>query len=230
MDLSALNTNSEAIALDGRKTGTTWNFRRGGWPPAQGSGAGFAGASLPGTAPPGTRSRHQNDFFRSADAFTLSAIMRAGKTRRIVEVGSGFSSAAIADLIVQANLPTQIVCIEPFPGGSVPPAPGRGAVVSVRARPVQEVRSPVFDELEARDILFIDSSMCENWQRRGVPVLRVLPRLKPGVLIRFHDIFYLASYPMVSVRAGRASNTLFLRRCSRTAARSAPLPSTLMLP
>jgi hypothetical protein len=43
-------------------------------------------------------------------------------------------------------------------------------------------------------------------------LLRVLPRLKPGVLIHFHDIFYPYTYPMTWLRDGRAWNeSIFIR-------------------
>jgi hypothetical protein len=42
--------------------------------------------------------------------------------------------------------------------------------------------------------------------------LRVLPRLKPGVLVHFHDIFYPGVYPEGWLRQGCAWNEgLFLR-------------------
>ena len=40
----------------------------------------------------------------------------------------------------------------------------------------------------------------------------MLPRLRPGVLVQFHDIFYPCSYPVDWIREGRAWNeSLFLR-------------------
>jgi hypothetical protein len=55
---------------------------------------------------------------------------------------------------------------------------------------VQQVTLAVFQELEANDVLFIDSS---HVVRVGGDVdflfLEVLPRLKPGVIIHVHDIY-----------------------------------------
>ena len=78
---------------------------------------------------------------------------------------------------------------------------------------VQEVPLSVFDQLEAQDILFIDSS---HVSKIGSDVtfimLRILPRLKRGVLVHFHDVFYPFSYPVRWIREGRAWNeSLFLR-------------------
>ena len=54
------------------------------------------------------------------------------------------------------------------------------------------------------------------WRRIGSDVtfllLRVIPGLRPGVLVHFHDIFYPMSYPAEWIRAGWAWNeSLFLR-------------------
>ena len=84
---------------------------------------------------------------------------------------------------------------------------------TVLVQPVQSVPLAVFDRLEERDILFIDSShVAKIGSDVAFLLLRVLPRLKRGVLIHFHDIFYPYSYPAGWVREGRAWNeSLFLR-------------------
>ena len=121
----------------------------------------------------------------------------------------------MVDTIIAAGLDTEIVCIEPFPARlytALPP--GEVSCVFVRAQQVQEVPLTVFEELGPRDILFIDSS---HVARVGSDLvfllLRVLPRLRPGVLIHFHDIFYPASYPVSWIRAGRAWNESLFFTC-----------------
>jgi len=42
--------------------------------------------------------------------------------------------------------------------------------------------------------------------------INVLPRLKPGVLIHFHDILYPFVYPEAWFREGRAWNEVYLIR------------------
>ena len=65
----------------------------------------------------------------------------------------------------------------------------------------------VFDRLEANDVLFIDSShVAKVGSDVTFILLRVLPRLKPGVIIHFHDIFYPYSYPVNWIREGFAWN------------------------
>jgi hypothetical protein len=61
---------------------------------------------------------------------------------------------------------------------------------------VERVPLDTFDALEANDILFIDSSHAVKF---GGDVCRefleILPRLKPGVWVHVHDIFFPQDYP-----------------------------------
>jgi hypothetical protein len=61
---------------------------------------------------------------------------------------------------------------------------------------VQDVPFEVFTGLERGDILFIDSSHVVAMDSDVVhEYLRILPKLKPGVVIHVHDIFLPADYP-----------------------------------
>jgi hypothetical protein len=56
-----------------------------------------------------------NGWFVLSDAFTLSGVIRKEKPRRIVEVGSGFSSAVILDTLSHTHESATLTFIEPFP-------------------------------------------------------------------------------------------------------------------
>ncbi len=70
-----------------------------------------------------------------------------------------------------------------------------------------------FSTLSSGDVLFIDSS---HTVKTGGDVTflveEVLPRLSPGVLVHFHDIFLPFEYPTDWVFAGRAWNEQYLVR------------------
>jgi hypothetical protein len=85
--------------------------------------------------------------------------------------------------------------------------------VNVITEPIQTVSFETFDQLEAQDILFIDSShVAKVGSDVTFLLLRLLPRLKPGVIIHFHDIVYPLTYPEVWIREGRAwHESLMLR-------------------
>ena len=61
---------------------------------------------------------------------------------------------------------------------------------------VQDVDTRIFAELDAGDVLFLDSS---HVAKTGSDVnhlcFEVLPRLRQGVRVHFHDIFLPADYP-----------------------------------
>ena len=121
-------------------------------------------------------------------------MMRALAPKRVIEVGSGYSSLLMADINRRfLNGSASIQCVEPYPreflkGG----VPGLSEVVVER---VQSVPLATFEALEADDILFIDSS---HVGKTGSDVnylfFEVLPRLQPGVVIHVHDIFLPADY------------------------------------
>jgi predicted O-methyltransferase YrrM len=155
-----------------------------------------------------------NTSFVLSDAFTLSAIIRKEKPRRIIEIGAGFSSAVMLDTLDKTQASAVLTFIEPDP-------PRLHSILSnnekfpstILVQLVQEVPLSVFDKLKAQDVLFIDSShVAKVGSDVTFLLLRILPRLKPGVLVHFHDIFYPFSYPTSWIREGRAWNeSLFLR-------------------
>ncbi len=156
----------------------------------------------------------EQTWFVPSDAFTLSAIIRREKPRRIVEIGSGFSSAVMLDTFAAMSATAELTFIEPFPDRlDALLTPADRAAAQILHQPVQEVPLEVFARLEAQDILFIDSShVAKVGSDLTHLLLRILPRLKPGVLVHFHDIFYPMSYPAGWLREGRAWNeSLFLR-------------------
>jgi predicted O-methyltransferase YrrM len=155
-----------------------------------------------------------NNWFPLSDAYTLSAIIRSERPRRIVEVGSGFSSAVMLDTLEHSGAAAELTFIEPYPDRLDLLLRDTDRTKSrIIVKPVQEVPLSVFDELESQDVLFIDSSHVAKVGSDVVfLLLRVLPRLQPGVLIHFHDLFYPYSYPAEWIREGRFWNeSLFLR-------------------
>lgn len=162
----------------------------------------------------GWRYFRDNTWFTLSDAFTLSGIIRKERPRRIVEVGSGFSSAVILDTLEQSQASAAVTLIEPFPDRlDLLLSPDDRAALRILDQRVQEVSLSVFDQLEANDLLFIDSShVAKVGSDVTFLLLRVLPRLKRGVLVHFHDVFYPFSYPARWIRNGWAWNeSIFLR-------------------
>ncbi len=139
-----------------------------------------------------------NDRFEEVDAEMLYCMVRHYRPKQIIEIGSGFSSRLIGSAvrvnIAEGSAAPRFRIVDPYPDRSVL---GRiPAVTEIIGRPVQQLSPPFFDDLEAGDLLFIDSS---HVLKAGSDVqfefLHVLPRLRPGVIIHIHDIFLPADYP-----------------------------------
>src|SRR5262249_55925603 len=85
--------------------------------------------------------------------------------------------------------------------------------IKIIGHQVQCVDLQIFRELEAGDILFIDSS---HVSKTGSDVnhlmFKVLPNLAEGVYVHFHDIFYPFEYPEQLAFEGRAWNEAYLLR------------------
>ena len=136
--------------------------------------------------------RWNQDWFPRLDAAAAYAMVRALEPQRIVEVGSGHSTRFMARAVADGKLTTRITAIDPAPRASL-----EGLNVRWLKLPVQATDLALFDELQERDILFIDSS---HQLKPGSDVEflleRVLPRIAKGVRVHFHDIFLPDPYPV----------------------------------
>lgn len=149
-----------------------------------------------------------NPFFSVGDAFVLSGILRKYTPTRVIEVGCGYSSAVMLDTMQHCAVDFEVTCIDPFPERLLALlSTDDHEQIQIIAREVQCVPIETFDHLDSNDVLFIDSS---HVLKVGSDVthlfMRVLPRLKPGVLIHVHDIFFPFAYPDSWLEEGRAWN------------------------
>jgi hypothetical protein len=147
-----------------------------------------------------------NDFFlingtyMAVDAHVYWCMILHYKPKRIVEIGAHastmISTAAVAALREESGHVCRIDAIEPFPTDYLRRENGR--TITLIEKKVQELPLSYFLELEAGDILFVDST---HMMRQGSDVqyeyLEIIPRLKPGVLIHVHDVSLPRHYPKV---------------------------------
>jgi len=147
---------------------------------------------------PSLRYYFENNAYSYTDGIILYAIMRYLKPKRIIEVGSGYSSAVMLDvnqLFFDNQL--ELTFIEPYAERlySLMTETDRKRV-DVKESIVQAVKPEFFEKLQRGDILFIDSTHVVKTGSDVVYILfEILPRLKSGVLIHFHDIFFPFEYP-----------------------------------
>lgn len=163
----------------------------------------------------GPRFHYRQKYFKFGDALILYSMLRHFAPRRVLEVGSGFSSALMLDVRARfLDGATRLTFIEPFPERLEPllTAEDRDTVHLVY-EPVQNVPLETFGALEAGDILFVDSShVSKVGSDLNFLFFEVLPILKGGVIIHFHDIFWPFEYPRQWILDGRAWNEAYLLR------------------
>jgi predicted O-methyltransferase YrrM len=155
-----------------------------------------------------------NPAYAYADGLTLHAMLRHFRPRRVIEVGSGYSTCAILD--TRRHFPdaaTEITCIEPYPELLRARLGDKVADLKLIEAPVQAVELARFETLEAGDFLIIDSPHVGKLSSDVLHLLfEVLPALHSGVLVHFHDIFWPFDYPGHWIREGRAWNEAYLLR------------------
>ena len=156
-----------------------------------------------------------NEMYSYTDAITLYGMIRHLRPKKIVEIGSGFSSCVMLDTNA-LFFENAINCtfIEPEPKqllsllGSTK-TDGLGLLRS----PVQEIDPGIFSELGGNDILFVDSShVVKTGSDVDYVMKNVLPSLQAGVWIHFHDIFFPFEYPREWIYQGRSWNELYFVR------------------
>jgi hypothetical protein len=133
-----------------------------------------------------------NPYFGSPDADVLYTIVRRFRPATVVEVGSGHSTRVSRQAILDGDLGTQLICIDPSPRVDV-----AALADEVFQQPVETLlNDPLFNRLGQNDILFIDSSHMLSPGNDCVALyLQILPRLASGVLIHIHDVFLPYDYP-----------------------------------
>lgn len=158
---------------------------------------------------------YENDWFGSTDAVFLYSLLRKYAPKRIVEVGSGFSSAVMLDTVDEffTHQP-DITFIEPFPDRLTDLIREEDKLrIKLIGRKVQEAPIDIFTSLEDGDLLFIDSShVIKCGSDLQTLIFDILPRLSPGVIVHFHDVFYPFDYPSEWLLEGRYWNENYFLR------------------
>lgn len=132
-----------------------------------------------------------NTYFTSPDMEILYLLMRTLAPARVVEIGCGNSTRITRQAINDGGLKTRITAVDPWPRTDI------AAYVDefLQSRVELLENYDVFESLKAGDVLFIDSS---HELKLGNDVARIvcdiIPRLKPGVVVHFHDIFLPFEY------------------------------------
>lgn len=157
----------------------------------------------------------ENGMYSYTDGIVLYGIMRHFKPKRIMEIGSGHSSALMLDVNeLHFDDSIHLTFIEPYPDRlykTIADADKKNA--KIIEKKVQDVDLAYFEDLADGDILFVDSTHVSKYGSDVNHILfRVLPVLASGVLIHFHDVFYPFEYPKEWVYKGYNWNENYMLR------------------
>ena len=154
-----------------------------------------------------------NGWFPKSSADILYYMMNILQPKTIIEAGSGFSTSVMLDVNEQVfHNQIKIISIEPFADrlkSLLKPSDN----LEICELGLQEIPLEKFETLQPNDILFIDSSHVSKIDSDiNYLFFEVLPRIKAGVYIHFHDIFYPFIYPKEWIYQGRAYNEAYILR------------------
>lgn len=174
-------------------------------------------SQMPFTAEKQSNLRYKflNNYYSFTDGIILYSLLRHLKPKRIIEIGSGYSSALMLDtneLFLQKTI--QFTFIEPLPQRLNNLLFQREKhFVSIIEQDVQAVSLEIFKSLQAGDILFIDSShVVKTGSDVNYLLFEIFPVLNKGVIIHFHDIYYPFEYPKEWVFKGLNWNEAYFVR------------------
>ncbi|WP_139559589.1 class I SAM-dependent methyltransferase [Methylotetracoccus oryzae] len=162
------------------------------------------------------RYRPDNPAYGVGDASVYFAMLMTYRPHRIVEIGSGFSSACALDTIEHhLRQEVNVTFVEPYPQllDSLLTSSDRVRTTIIPSE-VQSVDLDVFRSLDSGDFLFIDSThVLKTGSDVHFELFEILPALNPGVHIHIHDTFWPFQYPRSwVVDENRSWNELYALR------------------
>ncbi|WP_207955555.1 class I SAM-dependent methyltransferase [Segetibacter sp. 3557_3] len=163
----------------------------------------------------GLRYYFENPNYSYGESLTLYYLLVHLNPKKVIEIGSGFSSAAMLDINERfLGNRAAISFVEPYPDllrSLLKPEDHNN--INIHSSRLQELDPEVFQTLDADDVLFIDSTHISRIDSDVNHILfTILPKLKSGVYIHFHDIYYPFEYPKNWILQGRAWNEAYILR------------------
>jgi len=149
----------------------------------------------------------ESGYSSNGDGAILYSMLRDLKPRKIIEVGSGYSTVIMYNALKKNSdedeVKGEVISIEPYPRPVL-----RELVASTEVRlierKVEDVEESLFSQLNSGDVLFIDTShVVDIANDVHFLYLRVMPQIPVGVVIHIHDIRFPYEYPKSWVLDGR---------------------------
>ena len=166
----------------------------------------------------GPRYSPHNEMFLQADAAVYRAVLRHFKPKRVIEVGSGYSTALALDT-ADAHLDgLDLTCIKPYTEARLNILhDGDSGRLTLMPNPFRTSQSTCTETCRMETSCFIDST---HVAKAGSDVIwlffQVLPRFSPGVIVHVHDVFWPFEYPREWLIEGRDWTEDYLLRAFLT--------------
>ncbi|WP_168191372.1 class I SAM-dependent methyltransferase [Antarcticibacterium flavum] len=153
-----------------------------------------------------------NPYFSYGDGLILYFMIRHYEPKKIIEIGSGFSSALMLDTnecFFGGEI--ELIFVEPYPETRLLQLMNKKEEkVQLIAEEIQGIPLHIFKTFEPGDILFVDSShIIKTGSDVQFILNKILPILKKGVLIHIHDIHFPFEYPKDWVLDGFGWNEVY---------------------
>lgn len=143
-----------------------------------------------------------NPGLAQVDAYVLYSTIRRRKPGLLIEIGSGEStriSLAALRKNAQEGAAGRMIAVEPYPKAYLKQLPDED--FQLIESKVQEVD---FHLLASADILFIDSShVTAVGSDVNYEILEIVPRLKVGAIVHWHDIMIPMNYSREWMESGQ---------------------------
>ncbi len=160
------------------------------------------------------RYHYSNDFFTYSDAISLFCMMRKCKPKRIIEIGSGFSSALLLDtneFFFDSKIDLTFIDPNTERLRGLLKANEQATIIEKK---IQEVDIEFFSSIGAGDFLLIDTShVCKSGSDVNHIYFNIIPTLSEGVHVHIHDVFFPFEYPdKWIINENRSWNEIYLLR------------------
>lgn len=132
--------------------------------------------------------------FGNVEADFLFAFVASRRPKQIFQIGCGVSTAVCLLAAAHASYAPQVICVEPYPTPYLVREADRGAITLIKEM-AQTLSLSTVDGLGADALFFVDSTHTLGPAGEvSRIVLEMLPRLKCGACVHFHDITFPYDY------------------------------------
>jgi len=142
-----------------------------------------------------------NSGLSKVDSFILFTLIRLKKPKKMIEIGSGESTKISLSALIRNEEEVadwELTAIEPFPKRYLKEIKNKNFVLIESS--VQDVDINLISQA---DILFIDSShVSKIGSDVNYEIFDVVPRLKVGALVHWHDIMIPMDYSKAWIESG----------------------------